>query len=215
MGIPSQKLRGFVGQGMSGRRQNPAQVEPYSFPAAASAYSFTIPRSGKWKFVGWGPGGVGTAGAAGASGGYFEITRQLRKGVVVTITVGRAATSDTSVVLPDGTTATATRASSGTAGSATGGDVNLAGSAGSTAGTGVTGTAGLGTGGGAGGAGDSATVDGGSGAPANLPYRGGQGGAGNIATSTAGVGAGGALGSGTSRLYPGNGLVLAVVMRAA
>jgi hypothetical protein len=177
-------------------------VEPYVFPAAASAYSFVVPYTGEWKFVGWGAGGAGTAGSGpGASGGYFEISRSLRRGTVVTITAGLN-TADTSVVLP-GATATATRGNNATAGAATGGDVNLAGTAGP--GVGNPGTAGLGTGGGAGGG-----AGGGSGAPANLPYRGGEGGP---SAAVGGVGAG-AGEPGIGSIGASGGLVLAVLMSA-
>jgi hypothetical protein len=202
-----QGMRGFAGQGMDAQRAEPDQDEPHIFPAAASAYSWTVPRTGKWKFVGWGAGGGGSPAGGGASGGYFEITRQLRRGAVVTITAGVASSSDTSVVLPSAT-ATATRANGQTAGTATGGDVNLAGSAGVAAGSNP-GAAGLGTGGGAGGAATSGS--GGSGAPANLPYRGGAGGPGS---GQGGVGAG-AGEQGVATIPGQSGLVLAVLIKGS
>lgn len=206
-----QPLRGLVAQGMDGRKPAAQQVEPYSFPGATSAYSFTIPRTGEWKFVGWGPGGIGSAGVSGGgSGGYFEISRNLVRGQVVSITAGRMAVSDTSVVLPDGTTATATRASGSTAGAATGGDVNLAGSTGPATGS-NNGTAGSGTGGGVGGTAGGGS-SGGSGAPANLPYRGGAGGNGSGAVY-GDIGAGGAE-PGVGTQAGGGGLVLAVLVSA-
>lgn len=180
--------------------------QPYTFPASLSPYSFTPPVSGKWKFVGWGP-GASTGGFGGASGGYVEVTRQLTTNQAVAIVAGFVGT-DTTITLPDGTVATAGKgASSG--GTATGGDVNLNGSAGGNA---VAGSPGLGTGGGAGGAAPN-NLGGGAGAPANLPYRGGEG------ASDAGAGSdrGGSVGSGgcgvsTGLSSGGPGLVLAVLL---
>lgn len=190
-------------------------VEPYTFPAAATAYSFVVPYTGKWKFVGWGPGGESGLTESGGSGGYFEITRPLRRGSVVTITAGYkegATRTNTIVVLPSGETATATRATNTTAGTATGGDVNLAGSAGLSS-SGANGNAGLGTGGGPGGTGSGGTEPGGAGAPANLPYRGGQGGGFGATPRSAGIGAGAGV-SGADAQSGGMGLVLAVLMSA-
>jgi hypothetical protein len=182
-------------------------VEPYVFPGASSAYSFVVPYTGEWKFVGWGPGGSGSPSGGGGSGGYFEISRNLVRGQVVTITAGIAAVSDTSVALPDGSTATATRANGATQGAGSGGDYNLDGSAGVAAGTNP-GNAGLGTGGGAGGTAGSGS--GGSGAPARLPYRGGRGG---VGSGTGGVGAGSGE-QGVATIPGASGLVLAVLMSA-
>lgn len=184
----------------------PDLQQPYSFPGAVSAYSWSPPKDGRWKFVGWGPGGSGGTINAGGSGGYFEITKALKTTDVVSITAGRAGTSDTSVSLPGGVTATATRAVFDVAGAATGGDVNLAGTAG--AGTGAAGASGLGTGGGDGGP-ESGGADGGAGAPANLPYRGGQGGTGGAVSGSVGSGAGR---TSAGSVAGGTGLVLAVYL---
>ena len=196
---------------MSGRRQNAAQQQPYSFPASASAYTFTVPRTGKWKFVAWGPGGNGGLGSSGASGAYVEVTRQLQRNATVTITVGRVAVSDTTIVFPNGYTVTAGRATTSTAGTATNGDVNLNGSAGGLTGA-VNGTAGSGTGGGAGGA-TNGGLAGGSGAPANLPYRGGEGVAGGV-NGVVGIGSGGPETAGTAE-RGGCGFALAVCLKAS
>lgn len=188
--------------------------QPYVFAGAVAAYSFTPPAgfAGRWKFVGWGPGGGGANGAnAGGAGGYFEITSALTMGQTVTITAGRPTFSDTSVVLPNGRTATATRGNtnSGAAGAGSGGDVNLAGTAGP-ASTGIAGASGLGTGGGAGGAAGGGG-DGGAGAPANLPFRGGQGAAG-ATPGGAGHGAGGGDSATLVNSIGGSGLVIAVFL---
>jgi hypothetical protein len=157
----------------------------YIFPhTAAGAYSFSPPASGKWKFVGWGCGGGGLAGTSGgASGAYVEITRFLTKNQVVTISVVSGA--DTVIAMPDGTVATAGKASAAVAGAASGGDVNLAGTAGVLSGNG---NPGLGTGGGLGGT--VTTNIGGAGAPANLPFRGGAGEGQLVPAGIGGYGAG-------------------------
>jgi hypothetical protein len=178
----------------------PDQQQPYNFPSAGVTYTWSPPQSGRWKFVGWGPGD------RGASGAYFEVTRFLRATDSVTIQVGRTASSDTVLTLPGGLVATAGRASSNTAGVASGGDVNLNGTDGPSI-AGASGGAGLGTGGGSGGLGDGSTYAGGSGAPANLPFRGANGGDNNLTSPGPGAGAG-QPSAGT--IYGGNGYVLAV-----
>jgi hypothetical protein len=192
----------MVGQGMVARKANARQTEPYVFPAATSSYTFTPPKSGYWKFVAWGPGGTGTGGvSAGASGAYIEITRFLTPAQPVTISVAQA--SDTVLTFSDGKVVTAGKATAATAGAASGGDVNLAGTTGVLTGA-LVGNAGLGTGGGAGGAAGSGS--GGAGAPANLPYRGGVGSGG---TGGPGIGAG----SSENVVTTLTGLALAVFVR--
>jgi hypothetical protein len=151
--------------------------QPFNFPEAAS-YTFTAPASGRWKFIGWGPGGSGAVGNPGASGSYFEITKLLPIGATVAVVCGIVGSTNTSVTFQDGTVATAGRAAGGAPGTATGGDVNLAGSA--------PGVAGLGTGGGTSGGGPTD----GAGAPANLPYRGGNGLTGSAVAPAPGAGGG-------------------------
>lgn len=150
----------------------PNRQEPYTF-GGGTTYSFSPPVAGLWKFVGWGAGG----GNGGASGSYFEITKYLRTTDVVAIVTGVTGVSNTTVTFPDGAVATAGRADpSTTPGTATGGDVNLAGSAPE--------VSGLGTGGG------TAVAGQGAGAPANLPYRGGSGSTGQGLAPGGGGGAG-------------------------
>jgi hypothetical protein len=218
MGASIATAKGRKGPNSIARKQvarahstGPDLQQPYSFPASQTAYSFTPPVAGRWKFVGWAPGGSGSNTTSGGSGGYFEITRRVTPAHTIAITVGRQLLSDTSVVLPDGSTATATRGSGATAGAATGGDVNLAGTAGS--GSGINGVAGLGTGGGAGGTLNGGN-DGGAGAPANLPYRGGVGGNGGGASGPEGTGpgAGGGRTGSAAQVAGGAGFVLAIFL---
>lgn len=193
-------IKGFVAQGMDGRKRYPAQQQPYNFPTGA--WSFTPPKAGFWKFIIWSPGGGSDTGTAGASGAYSEITKRLSTAQTVTGVTGRFNASDSSVTFPDGVVVTCTRAVNGTPGAASGGDVNLAGSAG--------GAAGLGTGGGAAG-----SSTGGAGAPANAPYKGGAGGPGG-GTSRDGDGlspggGGGRTGSGSAD--GGEAMILAVFIK--
>lgn len=190
--MANQPLRGFVGQGMDGRKAGIARHEPFSFPVATSPYIFIPPITGHWKFILWGPGGTyDTGSTAGASGAYVEITKFLIPTTPVTITV--RSTADTTVTFVDGTAATAGKASLAVAGIASGGDVNLNGTAGVASGT-HSGNPGLGTGGGAGGA--AAPGSGGAGAPAMLPYRGGVGGSSTFGGVAAGASEGGTQGEG-------------------
>lgn len=200
--IAGQSIAGLSVAGIPIATANRADQEPpHVFAGTDVSYTFTPPKAGRWKFVGWGPGH-----SSGASGAYVEITRFLNTSQSATLHVGGQGVSDTTITLP-GAVATAGRAAAGpVVGAATGGDVNLAGSLPGTGGS--DGVAGLGTGGGAGGDGDGSTYDGGGGAPANLPFRGAAGGDEN-ANEGPGVGAGaGGRGAG---LYPGGpGLILAV-----
>jgi hypothetical protein len=199
---------------IAARKVNPSRavggtaVQPYNCARKPGGWTFQPPTAGLWKFVGWSAGGNGNATDGGASGGYFEITRRVSLLDTVTIMVSDPASTagtTTSVTFLSGTVATATRASGMTAGTATGGDVNLQGTAGTTANPGTAGS-GLGTGGGAGGVSLGSYAPG-AGAPANLPYRGGQGPAENYASAPIGAGAAGQSGG-----RGGEGLVIAVFM---
>lgn len=163
---------------------------PNTFPAGS--YTFTVPKTGYWRFVLWGGGANGATGVgAGGSGAYYEAVRYLQSGQSAAIVSGRYNTAaGSTVTLPGGEVLTAL-GSSGVTGAAASalnkaGDIAYAGSDGGTGGS--AGTAGLGSGGGAGGAGN----DGGAGAPGNLPFRGGAGG------SVSGKLGGGAPGGGAN-----------------
>lgn len=176
--------------------------EPFSFPTASSAYTFTPPVAGYWKFVAWGCGGDGTSGtSAGSSGAYIEVTRFLTPATPVTIAVNGS--NATVITFADGSVVTAGGGAQAVAGVATGGDVNLNGTSGVLTGS-LAGNPGQGTGGGAGA--PAASGSGGAGAPGNLPYRGGQGGS-TARTATVGGGAG----EGASSVR-GQGLALAVFL---
>lgn len=173
--------------------------QPFYYPPAPSAYNFTPPTGGHWKFVLWGMGGTNNS-IGNASGAYIEVTRELSTAQTAVINVPQFSVnaSDASVTFPDGTSAIAGNASGATPGVATGGDVNLNGTAGTAGGTSSDGGHGLGTGGGVGGI-HASTNDGGAGAPANLPFRGGAGGVGGSAPPPGpGGGIGQASGAGAS-----------------
>lgn len=171
----------------------PNRDEPFIFGSGAT-YNWSPTKAGLYKFVAWGPGGVGSnVPTYGASGGYFEITKYVRTTDVVVIVTGVVGSSNTTIAFPDGTVATATRANGSTPGSASGGDVNLAGSNGE--------SSGLGTGGG------TATTGQGAGAPANLPYRGGNG------TTGQGLAPGGGGGDTAASTQGGGSLVIAALIR--
>ena len=201
-----QQLRGLVGQGVSAKKKRPnfsvgGTGPVYNFPLAESgAYTFTVPTSGRWMFVGWGPGGLGSSGSkGGSSGAYVEVTRFLARGQTVSLSVNFNA--DTVITLPDGTIAIAGKSAPGGGGApgiASGGDVNINGTSSAVSGSG---SPGGGTGGGPGGTPTGGNI-GGAGAPANLPFRGGKGGG---SLSIAGHG-----GGGVDVGQPGQGLALAV-----
>lgn len=208
MGVAGQSLRGLVGQGLSGRKQQAVRREPSTYPNPGT-YTFVPTVEGYWKFVAWGHGGSGGGSGthSGGSGAYVEITRYLTLAQTVTIVLPESATSsDTTVTMPDGTIAIAARANGQAGGVASGGDVNLNGSNGVSTGN-NNGNAGVGTGGGAGGVGIVGPGSGGAGAPANLPYRGGDGGN-SHAILGVGAGTGEAGGNGGSAfalaVYLGN-----------
>ena len=187
-----QKLRGLVGQGMSGRRKRPA-VLAFNFPAAT--HTWTCPATGLWRFVLWGggAGGNNTSNWGGASGAFYLAERLLTKGQTVQLSVGKggkdpgpggpgANGEQTTVTLPSGEVLTAgggVSVGSNTGGAATANrnlDIVLQGSAGVT--TATSGANGAGTNPGAGGA-PSGSIRPGSGAPGWGPYRGGDGGTNN------------------------------------
>lgn len=206
MGIPNQPLRGFVGQGMDGRR---AQRTGYARVYLPGSYTFTAPYSGRYKFILHGAGGV-IAADAGASGSYAEKTFTLNAGQTAALVVGAPSGSDTSVTITGQPVVTAGNASTVTPGVASGGDVMYDGSAGGTAGG--AGTAGLGPGGGVGG-GSGGGISGGGGAPGTAEFPGGRGRTGNQ-TSDAGVSPGGGQ-SGVSSGNPaaaGDGQIVVVLV---
>lgn len=174
-----QPLRGLMAQNIGGAKKSPAQKEPTIY--GRGTWSFVPALAGRYKFIAWGDGGAATSGSAGASAGYAEATVYLDPSRSTAIVVQGP---DTTITFPNGRVVTAGAASTITPGTATGADLNIAGS--------VAGAAGSGTGGGPAGAAGATT--GGAGAPGQLPYRGGMGGNGNdnqaAGQSGPGVGAG-------------------------
>ena len=199
------------------RSTQTAATSPQMFPVGSHSFAPTV--SGWWKFVLWGGGGKDNNNGGG-SGAYCEITKFVTTGQTVALSAGRgqgalAATASTAT-FPDGTVASAGGASGNTGGSASGGDVNLNGSTGGLDASGTAGAAGLGTGGGLGGPGNGASVGGGAGAPANLPYRGGIGGDGSASTEVVGRTPGGGCASGSIGTYTmaGDGQIIASLARS-
>lgn len=195
-----QSFRGFVGQGMNGRKAGavfpPGGGPIYNLPPSSTAYRWSPPTPGFWKFAAWGVGG-NIIGHGGASGSYGEITRSLSVGQTVSILVpswvSQLSAIDTTIIFPDGKTVIAGSAIGITPGIAQGFDLNLNGTPGTAGGHAATGGAGQGTGGGQGAPSSSGSLDGGAGAPGNLPFRGGSGdcdpgGGGSENTITAGAG---------------------------
>jgi hypothetical protein len=187
---------------------------PYVFPAGSKTWP--APASGHWKFIAWGAGGQDVSGGnGGGSGAYVEITKILMRGQAVSVVVGVGnSTTDTKLTFPDGTIATAGRASGATGGTATitgnlsNSDVLLNGT---TGGAGA-GGAGAGTGGGAAGSGAAS----GCGAPANLPFYGGDGSSTGVnasASSGRSPGGGASADNGPAGFKGGDGLVLAYLVR--
>jgi hypothetical protein len=181
-------VRGFVGQGMNGRRPLvDGVVRQYS----AGSHTLVIPTPGLWKFVLWGGGGNANNSPGGGSG-YSEVSVQLNAGQVVAIVCGASAAAST-VTLPNGRIITAPGGdtgggSPGAGGAGSGGDVNLSG------------TAGIGSAGGA--------------APSNGEFRGGVGGPGNGQQGRApGGGSGAFTGTGTQAMGA-TGLVIAFLARS-
>lgn len=220
-----QKLRGFVGQAMSGRRKRPT-VYAYSYPAGS--YTWTCPASGLWRFVLWGAG----AGAdqatpyGGASGGFYLAERYVTKGQTVAVVAG-AGVEPVSTAGTDGGPSSATfpngeviTAGGGIGnGANTGGavtanrntDIVYAGTAGVT--TATAGADGNGTNPGTGGT-ASGTTRPGSGAPGYGPYRGGNGANGSATRGGFAPGGGGTTTS-VDGSAGGDGLVLIHLARVS
>ncbi len=122
-----QKLRGLVGQGMSGTRR-PFFGHVYQY--AVGSYTLTIPVTGRWTVVQWGAGGNSQTGVGGGGGGgaLCISERYLRRGQTVSIVIGTHCV----VTLPDGSVITAgdgaMDAAGGVGGTASGGDINVNGS---------------------------------------------------------------------------------------
>lgn len=166
-------------QGMRTPRKGGVSGAPFVTNLTPGVTTWTVPSAGLYKFHLWGAGRGGTSGQGGCSGGYCEITERLSQGAVIAVLVGIGRNAldggdgDTQVTLPSGRVALAARGTAiGTAGLATGGDVNLNGSLGGVSAGGPPGVAGLGSGGAPGGLGDNASRGGGGGAPGVLPMRG-------------------------------------------
>lgn len=220
-----QKLRGLVGQSMSGKRKRPV-VYAYSYPAGS--YTWTCPASGLWRFVLWGAG----AGAdqatpyGGASGAFYLAERFVTKGQTVSLSVGASADpgpaagtdgGDTTATLPNGEILTAGGGRGN--GANTGGavtanrntDIVYAGTAGVTGAT--AGANGNGTNPGSGGAASGATRPG-SGAPGYGTYRGGDGASG-VAARYGGTPGGGGTTTSTDGTGGGDGLALIHLARVS
>jgi hypothetical protein len=162
-----QKLRGFVGQGMSGLRK---AKSPLSYVYSPGSYTFRPTKPGWYRFVVWGAGGAGNATGAASGGGLVIADRVLSVGQSAAIVVAATGGAQSSVTFPDGSIITATSgvdglASPGGVGSgnaqlgditASGGASTIFGTAGAGASSGVyVGGSGGGTGPGAGIAGTS------------------------------------------------------------
>lgn len=189
------RLAGFAAQSLGGAKTARVELCPYYL---GGAFTFTVSRTGYYKFVLWGAGGNGhTAAAGGGSGAYCEYTRALSAGqavIIVAPVVGTAAA--TTITFADGKVVSAGNGASatvnvpGSGGVASGGDVNINGSSGGSS-NGTTGQPGSEGGGTAGGTGGDpfGAGGGGAGAPANLPY----------------IGAAGVTGANSNVSYPGPG----------
>lgn len=225
MSIPGQKLRGFVAQGMDGRRKRPA-VYAYSYPAGS--YTWTCPETGTWRLVLWGAGaGADQAtGTGGASGAFYLAERSIVKGQTVALVIGAASEpgpasgtdgGDTTATLPGGEVLTAgggRGAGVNTGGAVTANrntDIVYAGTAGVT--TATAGANGNGTNPGTGGA-ASGTIRPGSGAPGYGPYRGGNG-ANGTATRNGFTPGGGGTTTSTDGSAGGDGFVLIHLARVS
>lgn len=117
-----QKLRGLVGQGMSGGRK---PKSPLSYVYSPGSYTLTVTKPGWHRFVLWGPGGTTTA--AVSSGGALVIAdRVLSVGQRVAIVVGNGGVNST-VTLPNGEVLTAGAGQEGSslAGGVASGNVQL------------------------------------------------------------------------------------------
>lgn len=176
--MSGQPLRGLVGQDMSGRR---AKRQGYCRVYRPGSHTFTVPYSGRYKFVLHGPGGACDGSAdGGGSGAYCERTIPLNAGQQVAIVVGTGTSgTDTRVTAPGYVAMVAGAAVAEVAGAASGGDVMYAGSTGGIAG--ADGSAGLGTAPGT--AGSGGAQGGGAAAPGTTEFPGGDGGDYNVTTT--------------------------------
>lgn len=209
-------LRGFVAQGMDGRKRARTPVSR-SYPPGS--YTFTATTSGWYRFVLWG-GGASAQNTDGSGGGgaFILAERALAQGQRVSIVVGAQTSlppntstgidgNASSVTFPTGEVITAgggQTTASRAGGVPTAGqlDTAYAGGAGVTSGAG---NAGAGPGGGAGGAAGGFGGGGGAGGAADVP--GGSGAAG--ASFTSGQSPGGGGGTNSTLGTPGaGGLVL-------
>lgn len=187
-----QKLRGLVGQSMSGQRRRPTM---YSYSYTPGSYTWTCPASGWWRLVLWGAGAHGNGNQGGGSGALYIAERLLRKGQTVALVVGAsAATAEASTAtLPGGEVLTAGGGvDTGVAGAVTANrnlDIVYPGSAGGA--PSASGTAGLGDAGGSGGA-VSGAAGGGAGAPGYGNHRGGDGASALVNVGAEAPGGGGA-----------------------
>jgi hypothetical protein len=190
--LMGQKIRGLVGQRMSGRRGR-VTAPVYSFPAGAHAFKSSA--SGFYRIAMWGAGGGGSistgGNGAGASGAYVEAIRWIAKGQVIALVVapgtamgGNGAAS--TVTLPGGEVLSAGggNASAGAGGTAVAGPLDTALNGTQGAPEGVNGSPGAGNNPGLGGTGSG--NGGGAGAPGNGNFKGGAG----------AMGGGGGLGPG-------------------
>lgn len=162
-------VKGLVGQQMSGQKTPTSVSYVTNYPAGS--WTWTCPRTARYRFVQWGAGGAGSAGAVlgGGAGAHLQTVRWISQGQTVALSVASAVVSgdggSTTVTLPTGVVLTALGGTDGvTTGAgavASGGDVNVDGgsSSGATGGTsggygdyhGTTGTTGTAQGPGAGG----------------------------------------------------------------
>lgn len=174
-----QGIKGFVGQGMDGRKAKRVQ-RVYNAPLGSS--TITVRYGGSYRIVLWGAGGGSNAGdGGGGSGAYVEAVRVLGPNARVAFSVGVSNLNtdggDTTVTLPSGEVLTAGGGKKGatrTGGTATATSVDIKYNGSDGGAATANGTAGLGDNGGAGGTGASG-VGGGGGAPGNGTHRGGDG----------------------------------------
>ncbi len=106
-----QRLRGLVGQGMSGVRRSRS---PVSRSYSPGSYTFTAPTGGWFRFVAFGGGaGASNGSYSGASGALVIAQRPLAGGQRVSITVGGGGAigggngGNTTITMPDGEVITA------------------------------------------------------------------------------------------------------------
>lgn len=100
-----QKLRGLVGQAISGGRKT---LTPLSLVYPPGSYTFRPTRPGWYRFVLWGAGGPGNVSGAASGGGLVIAERRLSVGQSAAIVVAAIGGAQSSVTFPDGTVITAT-----------------------------------------------------------------------------------------------------------